>query len=207
MMLAVRILVDPRDPKDLPAVHLLQDAVTVEQAEAGAFEIPEWDQASQKTVRDALLTLATTLPDTTAMFGTSATTDPVRRLIGAGYAWGGNPERDAFYLNVIPQLNDGHTVHRLTVSDVPVDGCWSITVYNPDGYLTANPQGAYAVNNLTAVPSDDGSVIVRFGESDDATPNCLPITPGWNYLVRLYRPRPEILDGTWAFPTGEPVDD
>ncbi len=23
---------------------------------------------------------------------------------------------------------------------------------------------------------------------------------GWNYLVRLYRPRPEILDGTWSFP-------
>jgi hypothetical protein len=27
--------------------------------------------------------------------------------------------------------------------------------------------------------------------------------PGWNYTVRLYRPRPEILDGRWKFP--EPV--
>ncbi len=24
--------------------------------------------------------------------------------------------------------------------------------------------------------------------------------PGWNYTVRLYRPRKEILDGTWKFP-------
>ena len=24
---------------------------------------------------------------------------------------------------------------------------------------------------------------------------------GWNYAVRLYRPRPEILDGSWTFPT------
>ena len=23
--------------------------------------------------------------------------------------------------------------------------------------------------------------------------------PGWNYMVRLYRPRKEILDGTWKF--------
>src|SRR4026208_1121061 len=31
-------------------------------------------------------------------------------------------------------------------------------------------------------------------------PNCIPIVKGWNYTVRLYRPRPEILDGTWKFP-------
>jgi len=29
--------------------------------------------------------------------------------------------------------------------------------------------------------------------------------PGWNYLVRLYRPRQEILDGTWKFPQARPV--
>jgi hypothetical protein len=22
---------------------------------------------------------------------------------------------------------------------------------------------------------------------------------GWNYIVRLFRPRPEVLDGTWIF--------
>jgi hypothetical protein len=31
------------------------------------------------------------------------------------------------------------------------------------------------------------------------------LTPGWNYLVRLYRPRNEILDGTWKFPEAYPV--
>jgi hypothetical protein len=29
---------------------------------------------------------------------------------------------------------------------------------------------------------------------------------GWNYMVRLYRPRPEILDGTWKFPEAQPAD-
>jgi hypothetical protein len=28
---------------------------------------------------------------------------------------------------------------------------------------------------------------------------------GWNYLIRLYRPRPEVLDGTWTFPGATPV--
>jgi hypothetical protein len=27
----------------------------------------------------------------------------------------------------------------------------------------------------------------------------------WNYTVRLYRPRPEILNGTWKFPEPQPV--
>ena len=62
--LAVRILVDPDDPADLDAVHALQDAITVEQAQPGGFEIPAWDAASQKFVRDALVQLATTLSDT-----------------------------------------------------------------------------------------------------------------------------------------------
>ena len=41
----------------------------------------------------------------------------------------------------------------------------------------------------------DGSVTVQFGGCDGKTPNCLPIMPGWNYIVRLYRPRKEILNG------------
>jgi type I restriction enzyme R subunit len=31
------------------------------------------------------------------------------------------------------------------------------------------------------------------------------IAPGWNYIVRLYRPQKEILDGTWQFPDPVPV--
>jgi len=28
---------------------------------------------------------------------------------------------------------------------------------------------------------------------------------GWNYTVRLFLPRPEILDGRWKFPDAQPV--
>lgn len=203
VLVAVRTLVDPNDAADVAAVHALQDAIEVTQPEPGIFEIPDWDPTSQKTVRDALLTLSTTVTETARTFGTEDEVDPVRHLIGTAFAWGGNPERDALYLTVVPVANDGVTVHRLIVKDVPVDGFWSITVYDKDGYFSPNPQNAYSVNNITAVPDADGSTTVRFGGDPGA--NVLPITAGWSYVVRLYRPRPEILDGSWTFPAVGPV--
>jgi hypothetical protein len=120
--LGVRILVNPADPEDLKQVHALQDAMTVTQPGGpGRFDVPHWDQVSQKKVRDALLALAETLPDTKRTFGARDQVDPVRHLIGTAFAFGGNPEKDALYLNVTPSKNDGTTVYRLTVKDVPVD--------------------------------------------------------------------------------------
>ncbi len=46
---------------------------------------------------------------------------------------------------------------------------------------------------------------IQFGGCDGKIPNCLPIMKGWNYTVRLYRPRAEILNGTWKFPEAKPV--
>ena len=201
----VRILVDPNDPTDVAAVHALQDAIVVEQDKPGSFDVPKWDPVSQKTVRDALVTLAATLSDTKRMFGTRQDTDPVRHLIGAANAWGGNPEKDALYLTVVPPQNNGSTVHRLAVGEVPVDGFWSVTVYNKDGYFSPNPQNAYSFNNVTAEKGPDGNTTIQFGGCDGKVPNCLPITPGWNYTVRLYRPQQMILDGSWTFPQARPI--
>jgi hypothetical protein len=203
---AIRILVDPADPKDVQAVHKLQDAVEVGQAGGpGKFEIPEWDAASQKKVRDALVVLNESLPDSRRAGGRRGEVDPVRHLIATASLWGLNPDKDAIYLNVTPKQNGGKTVYKLTVKDVPVDAFWSVSVYNKEGYFDKNEHNAYTLNNLTAKKNDDGSVTVQFGGCDGKTPNCLPVTPGWNYIVRLYRPRKEILDGTWKFPEAQPV--
>jgi hypothetical protein len=204
VMVAARILVDPNDPKDLAEVHALQDAIRVEQASPGRLELPVWDPGGRTRIHDALLVLAATLPDYRHAFGTKEQVDPVRHLIATASAWGGNPDTDATYLNVTPARNDGKTVHRLSVKDVPVDGFWSITVYDAKGFLRANKQNAYSVNNITAHKAADGSVLVQFGGCDGKAPNCLPITAGWNYIVRLYRPRAEILDGSWKFPEASP---
>ncbi|VXB77936.1 conserved exported hypothetical protein [Burkholderia sp. 8Y] len=205
VMLGVRVFADPNSPADLAKAHALQDAIRTEQASAGQFEVPAWDAASRTKVRDALLALATTLPDTHGMFGSRGEVDPVRHLIGSASGWGGNPDKDATYLTVTPPGNDGTKVFRLTVKDVPVDAFWSITMYNAQGRLEKNAYDAYSVNDVTAKKNADGSVTVQFGGCDGVIPNCLPTPPNWTYWVRLYRPRAEILSGAWTFPTPRPV--
>ncbi|WP_390368961.1 DUF1254 domain-containing protein [Variovorax dokdonensis] len=200
---AIRLLVDPNDAQDLAKVRALQDSVKVQQQATGSFEIPRWDAASQKKVRDALVVLADTLPDKNRMFGSKAEVDPVRYLMGAASAWGGNPDKDAVYLSVVPAGNDGKTIYKLTAREVPVDGFWSVSVYDARGYYQKNSFDAYTMNNITAKKEADGSVNIQFGGCEAKTVNCLPITRGWNYMVRLYRPRAEILDGRWKFPEAQ----
>jgi hypothetical protein len=79
--------------------------------------------------------------------GQDESEDGARRAHRAG---GGNPEDEALYLTITPRLNDGATVHQLTVRDVPVDGFWSISVYDADGYFAPDPRHAYSVNSVTA---------------------------------------------------------
>jgi len=202
---AVRTLVDPNDPKDVEQVHKLQDAIKVSQKSVGAFEVPNWDQASQKRIRDALLVLSSTSPGFKNAFGRKGEVDPVARLMGAAAAWGGNPDKDATYLSVTPAKNDGKTVYKLNVKDVPVEAFWSVSLYNSQGYYEPNPYNAYTINNITAKRDADGSVAIQFGGCDGKIPDCLPIMAGWNYTVRLYRPRAEILNGKWKFPEPQPV--
>jgi hypothetical protein len=96
---ALRILINPADPQDINQAHALQDAVTVSQKNVGKLETPNWDPASQKKVRDALLFLNETLPDLRRAGGRREEVDPVRHLIATASAWGLNPERDAIYLS------------------------------------------------------------------------------------------------------------
>jgi hypothetical protein len=205
VMIGLRTLVDPNDPKDVQEVHALQDAANIHQPTLGKFDAPNWDQASQKRVRDALIVLGSTLPDFKHAFGRKDQVDPIRHLIGTASAWGGNPDKEATYLNVTPAKNDGSTIYRLSAKDVPVDGFWSISLYNAEGYFQKNDLNAYSLNNITAKKNADGSVDVQFGGCDGKVANCLPTMPGWNYMVRLYRPRAEILDGSWKFPEAKPV--
>ena len=206
VLCAVRTLVNPADKADVAEVTALQDAIKVSQKDPGMFEVPNWDQASQKKVRDALLVLGSTTTGFKHAFGAKDQVDPVYHLIGTALGWGGNPEKDAIYVGATPAKNDGRTVHRLTVKDVPVDAFWSISLYNAEGYFQKNEDDAYSLNDITAQKKEDGSIAVQFGGCDGKIPNCLPIMPGWNYTVRLYRPRAEILDGSWKFPEPQPVE-
>jgi hypothetical protein len=198
VMLGARILVDPTDPADLTIVNALQDQFAVRVGSQTEFVMPDYDEASFTATRQALLELARGLGGFARAFGSKGAVDPVRHLIGTAAGWGGLPEHEAFYVNVEPRLPVG--AYELTVGEVPVDAFWSISLYDADGFFEPNERNVYNINSVTAVPNPDGTITVRFGGDGDG-PNCLPIMDGWNYLVRLYRPRPEVLDGTWSFPT------
>jgi len=198
VLVGVRILVDPGNPEDVAAVNALQDQFGVEARSAKAFELPDYETESFDGTRKALLELAKHMSGFDRAFGAKDQVDPIRHLIGTAAGWGGLPDAEARYTGAFPNKPVGE--YELTVRDVPVDGFWSISVYNADGFFEPNDRGAYSVNNVTATPNDDGSVTVHFGGCTDGRSNCIPIMDGWNYVVRMYRPRPEILDGSWTFP-------
>ncbi|MFK4834525.1 DUF1214 domain-containing protein [Microbacterium sp. ZW T2_14] len=200
-----RVLLDETDPDDLARVHAIQDGLVIEAGSSEPFSMPDYDEPSFTATREAVLEEVRRVGldgGTHGMFGDKDEVDKTQHLLGTAAGWGGLPETEAFYVSEEPHLPVG--TYQITVKDVPVDAFWSISLYNAAGFFEQNPLGAYSVNNINGTKNGDGSVTVRFG-GDGSLPNTLPLTEGWNYLVRMYRPRPEILDGTWKFPQLEPV--
>ena len=197
--LVMRTFMDPNDEKDVKAAHLLQDAVSVKQADIGKFELPAWNKEEVEKMRATINVVASTVTDAGKMFGKKEELDQVYWLLGAALGWGGLPAEAASYVNVVPEKNDGKTAYTLTAKDVPVGAFWSVTLYDDEGWIPLNEYKAYSFNNVTAKKDKDGSITIHFG-GDPKADNFLPIEKGWNYIVRLYRPKKEILDGSWKFP-------
>jgi len=153
---------------------------------------------SLKEIREILLALGKHMGDISKRFGDVDEVDPIQHLVGTAVGRGGNPLKAAQYLTVFPEKNDGITPYVLNFSTVPVDGFWSITVYNQEGYLVPNIDNIYVINDRTVKPNPDGSFTVHFGGNPKAV-NYMPIMEGWNYTVRLYQPREEILSGKRVF--------
>jgi hypothetical protein len=207
VLVGVRILVDPNDPADVAAVATVQDRLEIAAGSSEVFVKPDYDVDSLDTTRDALLTLARGLNNFDRMFGTRAGVDPVRHLIGCAAGWGGLPTSEATYIGVDPNVPPGD--YELVFNDVPVDAFWSVSVYNARGFFEPNEKNLYTVNSVTGERSADGSVAVRFVASADGDipPNAIVTPEGWNYLIRLYRPRAEMLNGRWTPPALTPRGD
>jgi hypothetical protein len=206
VMAAVRTLVNPADAADVAEANRAQDRIRVSQAAAGSFEIPDWDVESLDRIRSSLLALAAESGATTEeRFGLRGDVDPVLHLLFTAAGWGGNPREAAVYTFADPVAAGGASAYRIDVRDVPVDGFWSISVYNADGFFERNDLDSYSLNNLTATPNADGSFSIQFGDCTRASVNCLVTPSEWTYVVRMYRPREPILSGAWQFPEAVPI--
>ena len=210
--IGVRTLADPIESgRPGCRCHALQDAIKVEQTEApGTFEIPNWDPASQTKVRDGAGRARAI--DHAGFHATPSArrdqVDPVRHLIGAAVGWGGNPEkRRPICQRHAPANNDGNTVYRLHVQAM----CRStasgpISVYNAKGYFEPNPS-----ERLFGQQHHRQEKCRRLGRCSVRRlrrHHCRTVSRSrraGTALVRLYRPRPEILKGKWKFPQLQPV--
>lgn len=204
VMFLFRTFADPGDAADVKAANALQDRIQAVQAKPGKLELPDWDEASLTKLREAILVLASTKHDAAGMFGDKRKLNPIDHLIGTAMGWGGNPKEGAMYFGAFPRANDGKVPHVLRLKDVPVYGFWSVTVYNAKGFMEKNDRDLYSYNDVTAKKDPDGGVTIRFG-GDPKADNYLPIMPGWNYTLRAYQPRREILEGRWQPPEAVPA--
>lgn len=201
--LSARTFIDPADPADIAEVIRLQDQLVIAAKASRPYSHPAYDEASLTATRDALLALGKGVSDTENMFGKKPDVDPTRHLIGTAAGWGGLPESEAYYYIVTEPTEAGR--FTFTFKDVPVDAFWSVTIYNREGYLEPNQYDSYSMNGLTSKEEGDGSIVLNLSPDGEGLKNHLYVMDGWNYALRLYRPRREILDGTWTPPTPQPV--
>ena len=204
VVMIVRILVDASDPDDIAAVKEVQNQITLDTKSNKPFILPNYDEDSFEGALQAALGLGRFTTDSSLTFGPKDVVDPIRHFLGTAFGWGGLPEEDAYYLSIEPNLPIGE--YKIDVpADVPVDAFWSVSVYNKGGFFEENALGVYNINSVSGERNDDDSMTVHLGGCEDGRANCVPLTDGWNYTVRLYRPSPEVIDGSWSFPLAVPV--
>jgi hypothetical protein len=86
-----------------------------------------------------------------------------------------------------------------------VDVFWSITMYDAEGYQVANELDRFAIGDRDKlVYNADGSLDILVQHANpgpERESNWLPAPTGpLGITMRLYAPRPEVLNGRWAPP-------
>jgi hypothetical protein len=92
----------------------------------------------------------------------------------------------------------------------PVNGFWSLSIYNEHHFFIANPINRFSVGtkNKDLKLADDGSLTVTVQADEPTDPvaraNWLPAPKGdFSLYVRAYWPKPAVMDGSWTPPAVE----
>jgi hypothetical protein len=137
--------------------------------------------------------------------------DYLRRARIANFALGINRPEDAIFPLSTTDA-DGHQLsgtHRYVLrfepdALPPVDGIWSLAVYDMDQLLVSNSIGRYALGSRNELDfASDGSleIAVQHEPPDSSHANWLPAPEHDFYLMlHLYWPSESVLDGSWTAP-------
>lgn len=197
--IGVRIQVfNAKDPDEVALVNRLQDQFVIKAGSGDPLPEFKWDIESLSALTAQYEELSAQYSSWAGMMGPRGKVDEKTRHIAAAAAWGLFPEWDATYLN----YSGGHDpaiCHKATYQ-VPENGAfWSITVYGNDGFMKSDNN---IVNASNATLNADGTFTVYFGSKGACgdVPNRLDVSEGWNFLMRVYRPGPSVLDGSYVLP-------
>ena len=136
----------------------------------------------------------------------------LKRAIVTQLGLGANLPEDAIYpLNLFDDDGkplDGankYTIHFDKGATPPVNGFWSITLYDSDGFQVANELNRFAVSSwMPFMTNADGSLDLYFQNESpgkDKEANWLPAPKGpFNLSMRLYGPKSDALTGKWNPP-------
>ncbi|MGY8666470.1 DUF1254 domain-containing protein [Bradyrhizobium sp. UFLA05-109] len=147
----------------------------------------------------------------TGLYGT----DYLMRALVTAIGLGANRPQDAVYPTSLKDAHDDaydgankYVVRFDKGQTPPVEGFWSITMYDAQYFFVANPINRYSISprqNLKSNP--DGSIdiyVQKDSPGADKESNWLPAPAGkFILMLRMYWPNesgPSILDGTWTIP-------
>ena len=200
----VRVQVyNPNDPAEIALVNSIQDQVIIKANSADPLPPMKWDLASLKALTERYEKDSAQYSSWKGMMGPRGKVDEKTRHIAAAAAWGLNPEWDATYLNYSGGQDD-QACHTATYQVPENKAFWSITIYGNDGYMKSENA---IVGSSNVKLNSDGTFTVHFGSKGACgdAPNRLDVTEGWNFLMRVYRPGPSVLDGTYTLPDAVPA--
>lgn len=191
-------LFNPLDAAEVALVNRLQDEVVIKAKSADPLPTFRWDTSSLNALKTQYEKDSRQYDSWKGMMGPRGKVDEKTRHIAVAAAWGLLPEWDATYLNYAGDP-DPNVCYRATYKVPENKAFWSITVYGSDGYIKTENS---ILNGHNVKLNADGTVTVYFGSKDACgdVPNRLDITDGWNFLMRIYRPGPTVLDGTYRLP-------
>ncbi|MBI3216641.1 MAG: DUF1254 domain-containing protein [Mycobacterium sp.] len=136
----------------------------------------------------------------------------LRRAVVTLVGLGANPPEDAVYPLLVadadgePVTGDHDYVLHFDAGTLPpVDAFWSVTMYDAEGFQVANELNRFAIGDRDALTfNPDGSLDLYLQHANpgpDRISNWLPAPRGpLGVTMRLYAPRPQVLDGTWNPP-------
>jgi hypothetical protein len=191
---------NPGDPAEVALVNKIQDQFVVTAKSADPFPAMKWEPASLKALTDQYVkeSIARNI-SYSGMMGPRGKVNEKTRHLALAAGWGLFPETEATYLSY--SGGQSATACYKATYQVPEHGAfWSITVYGSDGFV----KSANAIVNSSNVKLDPaGTATVYFGPKQACgdVANRLDTSDGWGYVMRIYRPGPSVVNGTYKLPT------